>query len=157
ELNILPDQWQYAMNRALPDDIFVKHVSFVDASFHCRYDCVGKTYRYKVYQSPNKNPFECGLKAHVPESLDFEKMSQAASLFMGRHELICIYNKKTEVESKVRTLYESRIEKTEYGFDYVVTGSGFLYNMVRVLVAFLIGVGKEKFQPASVPQLLNAK
>ena len=42
ELNILPEQWQYAMNRALPDDIFVKHVSFVDASFHCRYDCVVK-------------------------------------------------------------------------------------------------------------------
>src|SRR5699024_7340420 len=27
ELNISADQWQYAMNRALPDDIFVKHVS----------------------------------------------------------------------------------------------------------------------------------
>lgn len=49
ELNIAPDQWRYAMNRALPDDVYVKDVSFVDESFHCRYDCVGKTYRYKVY------------------------------------------------------------------------------------------------------------
>lgn len=43
---------------------------------------------------------------------------------------------KTEVESKVRTLYQSEIVKTDDGFDYIVTGSGFLYNMVRVLVAF---------------------
>ena len=49
---------------------------------------------------------------------------------------------KTEVESKVRTLYQSEIEMTTYGFDYIVTGSGFLYNMVRVLMAFLIEVGK---------------
>lgn len=157
ELNISPDQWRYAMNRALPDDVYVKDVSFVDESFHCRYDCVGKTYRYKVYQSPNKNPFECGLKNHVPESLNFEKMSQAANLFIGTHDFTGFCSQKTEVESKVRTLYESKIEKTEYGFDYVVTGSGFLYNMVRVLVAFLIGVGKGKFQPEVVPQLLIAK
>ena len=33
--------------------------------------------------------------------------------------------KKTEVESKVRTLYQSEIIQTDEGFDYVVTGSGF--------------------------------
>lgn len=31
--------------------------------------------------------------------------------------------KKTEVESKVRTLYQSEIVKTDDGFDYIVTGS----------------------------------
>ena len=45
-----------------------------------------------------------------------------------------LLSQKTEVESKVRTLYQEWVLK---GFDYVVTGSGFLYNMVRVLVAFL--------------------
>ena len=41
ELNIDNKQWQYAMNRALPDDIYVKNVRNVDEYFHCRYDCVG--------------------------------------------------------------------------------------------------------------------
>ena len=59
--------------------------------------------------------------------------------------------------SKVRTLYQSEVVQTETGFDYVVTGSGFLYNMVRVLVAFLIEVGKGKRQPDEVPQLLEEK
>ena len=34
----------------LPNDIYVKSVQTVDENFHCRYDCVGKRYRYKVYQ-----------------------------------------------------------------------------------------------------------
>ncbi|MBO1205852.1 MULTISPECIES: tRNA pseudouridine(38-40) synthase TruA [Staphylococcus] len=157
ELNISADQWQYAMNRALPDDVYVNSVAFVDESFHCRYDCVGKTYRYKIYQSAHKDPFECGLKSYVYDNLDFDKMIQAAQLFIGTHDFTGFCSQKTEVESKVRTLYESRIEKTTYGFDYVVTGSGFLYNMVRVLVAFLIGVGKGKYNPESVPQLLEEK
>ena len=46
-LNIDNQQWQYAMNRFLPNDIYVKSVQTVDENFHCRYDCVGKRYRYK--------------------------------------------------------------------------------------------------------------
>ena len=62
---------------------------------------------------------------------------------------------ETEVESKVRTLYQSEVVQTETGFDYVVTGSGFLYNMVRVLVAFLIEVGKGKRQPTKFRNYLK--
>ena len=53
------------MNRALPDDIYVNDVSFVNDDFHCRYDCVGKSYRYKIYQSTHKDPFLCGLKTYA--------------------------------------------------------------------------------------------
>ncbi|AMG19765.1 pseudouridine synthase [Staphylococcus saprophyticus] len=157
ELNIPEQQWQYAMNRALPDDIYVNDVSFVNDDFHCRYDCVGKSYRYKIYQSAHKDPFLCGLKTYVPEQLDIEKMNMAAQHFIGTHDFTGFCSQKTEVESKIRTLYESRIEKTESGFDYIVTGSGFLYNMVRVLIAFLIEVGKGKREPQEVPQLLEAR
>jgi tRNA pseudouridine38-40 synthase len=60
--NIPEQQWQYAMNRALPDDIYVNDVSFVNDDFHCRYDCVGKSYRYKIYQSAHVKscvPIKC--------------------------------------------------------------------------------------------------
>ncbi|SUM34405.1 tRNA pseudouridine synthase A [Staphylococcus gallinarum] len=59
------------MNRALPGDVYVKDVTIVDEHFHCRYDCVGKSYRYKVYQSETKDPFQSGLKTHLPETTRF--------------------------------------------------------------------------------------
>ena len=67
DLNIEPKQWKYAMNSALPDDIYVKEVQQVDDHFHCRYDCLGKRYRYKVYQATHRNPFESGLKTFIKE------------------------------------------------------------------------------------------
>lgn len=157
DLNIPAHQWKYAMNRALPDDVYVNDVIFVSEDFHCRYDCVGKSYHYKIYQSEHKDPFQSGLKTYIPDSLDIKKMNQAAKYFIGTHDFTGFCSQKTEVESKVRTLYESRIESTENGLNYIVTGSGFLYNMVRVLMAFLIEVGKGKRTPEEVPALLIAK
>ena len=157
ELNITPEKWQYAMNSALPDDIYVHDIQFVSDDFHCRYDCVGKTYRYKIYQGMHKDPFQSGLKTYISYQLDIEAMQEAAQAFVGTHDFTGFCSQKTEVESKVRTLYESRVEVTDDGFDYVVTGSGFLYNMVRVLVAFLLQVGQGKKRPEDVPRLLEAK
>ncbi|MDT3095777.1 tRNA pseudouridine(38-40) synthase TruA [Staphylococcus aureus] len=157
ELNIPMSQWQYAMNRTLPDDIYVNNVVTVDDDFHCRYDCVGKRYRYKVYQAQHRDPFQSGLKTFIPEPLDLDKMNRAAQQFIGTHDFTGFCSQKTEVESKVRTLYQSEIVKTDDGFDYIVTGSGFLYNMVRVLVAFLIEVGKGRHKVSDVPKLLESK
>lgn len=157
ELNIPNEQWKYAMNRALPDDIYVKHVSTVSDDFHCRYDCVGKRYRYRIYQASHRDPFQSGLKTFISENLDIARMNEAARYFIGTHDFTGFCSQKTEVESKVRTLYQSEIIETSEGLDYVVTGSGFLYNMVRVLVAFLLEVGKGKREPSEVVTLLENK
>ena len=41
------------------------------------------------------------------------------------HDFTGFCSQKTEVESRVRTVYQSEIIQTNEGFDYVVTGSGF--------------------------------
>lgn len=90
ELNIEPKQWKYAMNSALPEDIYVNSVKQVDDTFHCRYDCVGKRYRYKVYQAEHRNPFESGLKTFIKDDLDLDKMNEAAKHFIGTHDFYWI-------------------------------------------------------------------
>ncbi|MGV3244554.1 tRNA pseudouridine(38-40) synthase TruA [Staphylococcus sp. 11261D007BR] len=157
ELNIEPEQWQYAMNRALPDDIYVHEVTFVSEDFHCRYDCVGKTYRYSIYQAPHRDPFKAQLQLCESHTLNISDMQKAASYFIGTHDFTSFCSQKTEVISKERTIYESRIKATEDGMDFIITGSGFLYNMVRVIVAFLLEVGKGRRDYNEVPELLEAK
>ncbi|QLK86592.1 tRNA pseudouridine(38-40) synthase TruA [Staphylococcus sp. 17KM0847] len=156
-LNISAVQWQYALNRGLPNDIYVHHVQFVDHDFHCRYDCVGKTYRYSIYQAEHRNPFFAQLKTYEPASLDWGAMNEAAQSFIGTHDFTSFCSQKTEVESKERTIYESYVIETSEGLDFIITGSGFLYNMVRVIMAFLIEVGKGKRQAKEVSTILEAK
>ncbi|WP_353458580.1 tRNA pseudouridine(38-40) synthase TruA [Staphylococcus coagulans] len=156
-LNITPNKWQHAMNSALPDDIYVHEVSLIDSDFHCRYDCVGKRYRYAIYQDAHRNPFLAYLKTLESHALNIEAMQAAARHFIGTHDFTSFCSQKTEVESKTRTIYESRIEVTEDGLDFIITGSGFLYNMVRVIMAYLLEVGKGKRQGEDIPHILNMK
>lgn len=81
-------------------------------------------------------------------------MQRAAQYFVGTHNFTTFCSQKTEVESKERTIYESRIEQTADGIDFVITGSGFLYNMVRVIMAYLLEVGKGKRSADDVSNLL---
>ena len=156
ELNIEPKQWKYAMNSALPEDIYVNSVKQVDDTFHCRYDCVGKRYRYKVYQAEHRNPFESGLKTFIKDDLDLVKMNEAAKHFIGTHDFTGFCSQKTEVESKERTLYQSEVVKRTK----VLTISSQVlvsYIIWCVSCSFLIEVGKGKRQPNEVPELLKAK
>lgn len=143
-LNILPDQWRYILNRNLPDDMNIDEVSEISTDFHSRFHSKGKTYRYKIYTTNTVDPFYFGLKTHYPDQLDKEKMQAAMDPFIGTHDFTSFSSAKTAITNKVRTISEFRIEETEDGFDFVITGSGFLYNMVRVIVAYVVQVGAGK-------------
>lgn len=156
-LNIANDKWMYAFNSALPEDIYVQSVEQIDDDFHCRYDCVGKKYRYKVYIDESRHIFEHDTKVQQKKPVDIHAMNKAAQHFIGTHDFTSFCSQKTEVQNKVRTIYQSTVIETEDGFEFIVTGSGFLYNMVRVMVAYLILVGEGKRSGEEVHTLLEER
>lgn len=156
-LNIANEKWMYAFNSALPDDIYVQSVEQIDDDFHCRYDCVGKKYRYKVYIDEARHVFEHDTKVQQKKSVDINAMNEAAKHFVGTHDFTSFCSQKTEVKNKVRTIYQSNVVETEDGFEFIVTGSGFLYNMVRVMVAYLILVGEGKRSGNEIHTLLEER
>ncbi len=156
-LNIAPDRWMYAFNSALPKDIYVQSVEQIKDDFHCRYDCVGKKYRYKVYIDEAKHIFEHDTKVQQKKPVNIQEMKEAAKHFLGTHDFTSFCSQKTEVQNKIRTIYQSEVNETQDGFEFVVTGSGFLYNMVRVMVAYLILVGEEKRSGNEIHTLLEER
>ena len=146
-LNLTTDKWHYVLNRNLPDDIGITSVTVIPDDFHVRYHSQGKTYRYSIYTSDAVNPFFHGLKTHYPHKLDKARMREAMAPFLGTHDFTSFSSAKAEIVNKVRTITELRIEETHDGFDFVITGSGFLYNMVRIIVAYIVEVGAERRAP----------
>ena len=157
ELSIAPDKWQYAFNSALPKDIYVQSVEQISDTFHCRYHCVGKKYRYKVYIDEARKVFEHDTKVQQKKPVDINAMNEAAKSFLGTHDFTSFCSQKTEVKNKERTIYQSEVVETEEGFEFIVTGSGFLYNMVRVMVAYLILVGEGKRSGQEIHKLLEER
>ncbi|WP_414054413.1 tRNA pseudouridine(38-40) synthase TruA [Macrococcus equi] len=155
-LVLTTDKWQHAFNSALPDDIYITQVTKINNDFHSRYDCVGKAYRYKVYVAPHRNVLKKGLETHITDTLDVDKMNAAAQYFLGTHDFTSFCSAKTEIENRERTMYQFTVTATEEGYEFFVIGNGFLYNMVRIMVHFLMDVGRGIRQGDEIPHIIQA-
>ena len=89
--------------------------------------------------------------------LDVEKMRQAAAYLEGEHDFKSFCQTGAQVESTVRTVYS--VDVLEEGRDLVVrvSGNGFLYNMVRIIVGTLLEVGQGRRTPEDIIQILEKK
>lgn len=154
-LNIPLDKWQHVFNSALPNDIYVTKVMRISEDYHSRYDCVGKAYTYRVYQAPHRNVLNNGIKTYYPKPLNLERMQEAAQYFLGTHDFTSFCSAKTEIKNKERTIYDFTVTKTEDGYDFHVVGSGFLYNMVRIMVQYLLDVGEGKKEGHHIPDIIK--
>ena len=84
-------------------------------------------------------------------------MKQAAERLVGEHDFKSFCSTAAVVESTVRTLYEVRVDREEDLIRIRVTGSGFLYNMVRILAGTLIQVGGGAIEPEQITEILEKK
>ena len=139
------------------------------ADFHARYDCKGKTYQYVIDKSTDIFKRNYGYQFPEAADLDIEKMREAAEHIIGTHDFKCFEAAGgTMRETTVRTISALDInDQSEHnslsghnpnaaGIIISVTGDGFLYNMVRIIVGTLIEVGLGKRDPASVAQAIES-
>jgi len=156
-LSIPTNGWMKALNALLPDDIIVKDVSKCGASFHARFSAISKEYRYKVRITPVQDVFTRNYYYHFPYPLDYEAIQQALNLTIGTHDFTSFCSAKTEIEDRVRTIYEANFTATEETLEFKFVGNGFLYNMVRILVGTMLEVGQGKIKANDIPQIIAGK
>ena len=148
------DNLRRAINRLLPPAIRILNVTEAAADFHPRFDSIAKTYRYSIFRSETCPPFQWRYVHHHPYPLNEEKMIAAARVFEGEHDFTAYAasdDRDAEGRSKVRTIFESRLERTGDLLIYTVRGSGFLKHMVRNIVGTLIEIGRGNIDGASLP------
>ncbi|MCY8377179.1 tRNA pseudouridine(38-40) synthase TruA [Bacillus inaquosorum] len=156
-LSIPAERWPYALNALLPDDIAVKQAEIADDGFHARFSAVKKEYRYFVYTEKHPDVFKRHYAYHFSYHLNVQNMREAAKHLIGTHDFTSFCATKTEVQDKVRTIYELDWAETDDGLQMRITGSGFLYNMVRIITGTLLDAGIGKISPADVKSMLEAK
>ena len=160
------DKFSYALNQSLPDDIVIRKSEEVAADFHPRKRECRKTYRYSIWHDTFPMPTENRYTHWVHYPLDVEAMKEAAAHFVGEHDFAAFCSAAADVETTVRTVYEMRIVESAlptqrsdhfHGkIDIYVTGSGFLYNMVRIIAGTLIDVGTGKTKPEDIPAIIES-
>lgn len=158
DTRIPPEKISYALNIRLPEDIVVQDSCEVAPDFHPRHCNSRKTYEYRILNRRFAMPTRRLDTYFYHRPLDVERMQQAARYLKGTHDFKSFCSVNTVVEDTVRTIYTLQVIKDA---DDIITirvqGSGFLYNMVRILAGTLIQVGIGAMEPEQMTEILEAK
>lgn len=150
----------HAINSRLPRDVEVMSAEIVDASFDAISGAKHKRYRYRVFNSPHRPLHQRFCVWHCWLNLDVDRMNIAARKLVGTHDVAGLANADHGRENTVRTIFDCFVEQPQVWdgegpqVHIVVEGSGFLYNMVRIISGTLIEVGRGRFEPEVIDHIL---
>ena len=146
---------KYSINSLLPKDIHVLNIEEKDEKFHARYSVKKKTYEYFI----NIGEYDVFLDGYAYQcfyKLDIDLMKKGAEKFLGIHDFSSFNTSSLkEYPNQVRNITEFKITRKKDILKITVTSSGFLKNMVRIMVGTLIDLGRGKKTLKDIDRMLE--
>ncbi|MBR6761998.1 MAG: tRNA pseudouridine(38-40) synthase TruA [Oscillospiraceae bacterium] len=143
-----------AVNGYLPCDISILSCEEAAADFHARFDCTGKEYCYRIHNHESKNPFLTDLAYHYRRPMHDERMAEALKAVIGTHDFRSFCAQATEKSNTVRTIYDASLRRSGDMVEIFISGDGFLYNMVRIIVGTLLDISEGVFPPDAMEHII---
>lgn len=143
------------INDNLPADIHVLAVDGVPHRFHARHGAVARSYLYQV--SRRRTAFAKPFVWWVKESIDLERMQQAAARFAGMHDFRAFSDDDPDEKSTEVLVEDVAIAEDGDLILIRVGGSHFIWKMVRRMVGVLVEIGKGALDPDEVQALLRSE
>ena len=147
----------YALNQRLPETIRVWKSEEVPADFHPRHTNVEKTYAYRIHSAKIPNPLKTRYAYHTYLALDLPVMQEAATGLVGVHDFAAFCAAGSQAKTTVREIRS--VSVTQEASDMLVIrvcGTGFLYNMVRIIAGTLIEIGAGRRDKHSIMKALES-
>lgn len=160
--NHSPQDLLRALNSHLPPEMAVRCVRQVRPDFHPRFDALSRSYRYRLFCQPERDPLRERFAWRVWPPLSAEILTAAAPLLIGLHDFAAFGTPPRPAGSTQRNLTQAAWRKTEPDtWQFEVSANAFLYRMVRRMVFLQVNAAQEKLSlddfscainhPGSVP------
>lgn len=146
-----------ALNASLPDEIAVCAAEEADDFFEAISCAKGKLYRYTICTSPIRPVMKIRRCWHYPYQLDAGQMDKAAKLIVGTRDFKSFASAGDTRQNSVRTVTRCDVAARSDGLEIEVEGDGFLYNMVRNITGTLVEVGRGRWVPEKITEIIEAK
>jgi tRNA pseudouridine38-40 synthase len=153
------DRLAMAINSRLPDDVRVRAAALVRDGFDPISDCRSKCYRYSMAFGDDGSDgallFDRRTTWTTWHRLDVDRMRDAAGALVGTHDFAAFAQVNHGRETTVRTIHGCTVLAPRAGRAIVeVAGSGFLYNMVRIIAGTLSEAGRGRIDASHVRRAL---
>ncbi|MBF0715233.1 tRNA pseudouridine(38-40) synthase TruA [Gemelliphila palaticanis] len=157
-LSISNEGWIRSVNAYLPKDVrIIDAINLGNSDFHVRFNSVEKTYEYKLFIGRYVDPFLVNYVGHYPLKFDYNKAKECIPYFLGTHDFSSFCSKNSSIENKIRTIHNFKIEQSGNLVTFEITGDGFLYNMVRIIVGTIIDVAHGKYDKEYIKYIFQRR
>jgi len=150
---LTPLQLKIKLNENLPYDINVLRAEKALPDFHARRDATSRSYVYLISQ--RKTAFGKNHVWWVKDRLDLAKMQETATSLAGFKDYRSFTDPEAETASTKVNVYWIDIFKVNDLIAIHITGSHFLWKMVRRLAGVIVEAGRGKFLPEDADQLFT--
>jgi tRNA pseudouridine38-40 synthase len=150
-----------AVNGKLPEDVRVMGVEVVGPAFDPVNDATSKAYSYTIHNAKEAALWDRWFVQHVYDALDVSRMQEAAQHLVGEHDFVSFaalhHGRLTTVRRVLSCEVSEHMVRGARRVRIDVSGTGFLYNMVRIIAGTLVEVGRGRMAPGAIPAIISSK
>ena len=144
------------INKYLPDDVRIIRTMQVNDKFNARYSAKKKTYLYKVYLGDDISVFDRSFYGVYNYSIDKELLKNSLLQLIGTHDFKAFMSSGSQVKDTIRTIYDVKVKSKKNTIAIEITGNGFLYNMVRIIVGTVLEIASKKLPADTIEKMLKS-
>lgn len=153
-----PDSaWMRGVNAFLPATIRVLWAKQVGDTFHARFSAKQRSYQYLLANQPTAPAIYADKAGWYHAPLDLQAMQQAIAYLQGEHDFSAFRASECQAKSPVRNLLEASVKMHDNFIIFNFSANAFLQHQVRNMVGALVYVGKGKYPPDFLQNLLQLK
>lgn len=149
--------WVRGVNALLPDSIGVRWAHPAPDEFHARFSAHGRSYRYLLINCPTRPAIQAGKVGWFHAPLDMDAMLAATKFLVGTHDFSAFRAAQCQAKSPVKHLHQLDISRHGEMLVFDLSANAFLHHMVRNIVGCLVYVGKGKYQPGWLAEVLGCR
>lgn len=149
--------WVRGVNALLPKSIAVLWAHEVPEEFHARFSAQARSYQYVLINRPSRSAVHHGKVGWFHAPLDVEKMREAAQYLLGEHDFSAFRAAECQAKTPVKNLLQLDITRQGDMIFFDLAAGAFLHHMVRNIVGCLVYVGKGKYPPQWMKEVLEGR
>ena len=155
------DSLRSALNTYLSGDLKILYAGKLtegDIFFNPRRDAISREYMYTFDDAEVLEPKFRNYVHHVNGKLDENKMDQAASFLIGKHDFISFSGSSTSLnDSTIRNVFDCKVTRIKNKVYFSIIANAFLHQQIRRISALLLQIGLNKKSPNTMKKILASK
>ena len=146
-----------AINHFLPPTIVIREMEDASPSFHASKSAVSKLYRYVFNDSRAPDVFLRHYSWRVHYPLCERLMNEEAKHVVGTHDFRCFETEWPNRRSSIRTISRCEVSRLGDCVTLDIESNGFLYNMVRAIAGTLFEIGRGRWEPGRIKEIVDGR